>query len=193
MSGPWGVSGMKVNTSRFGVVDVADTDIVEFSDGLLGFEHLKKFFIVDPADETLILWLQSADAPEVAFPILEPKLFKADYKVRLSANELRTLRIDASNKKDTLVYCILTIPADVSAMSANLKAPIVINSASRQARQVVLQENEYSVKFSMYRELLAVMMSAPALAKVKTAAEPAAAASALSLKHASSKVEVVAL
>lgn len=191
MSGPWGDTGMKVNTSRFGVVDVADTDIMEFSDGLLGFEHLKKFFIVDPADETLILWLQSAEAPEVAFPILEPKLFKADYKVRLSANELRTLRIDASNRKDTLVYCILTIPAEVSAMSANLKAPIVINSASRQARQVVLQENEYSVKFSMYRELLAVMMSAPAAGKVKPATEPAA--SALSLKHASSKVEVVAL
>ena len=182
---------MKVNTSRFGVVEVADTDVMEFSDGLLGFEHLKRFFIVDPADETLILWLQSADAAEVAFPILEPKLFKADYKVRLSANELRTLRIDASNKKDTLVYCILTIPAEVSAMSANLKAPIVINSASRQARQVVLQENEYSVKFSMYKELLAVMMSAPAAGKAKIAEEPMA--SALSLKHASSKVEVVAL
>ncbi len=88
---------MKVNTSRFGVVEVADTDIMEFSDGLLGFEHLKRFFIVDPADETLILWLQSADSDEVAFPILEPKLFKGDYKVRLSANELRTLRIDSTN------------------------------------------------------------------------------------------------
>ena len=47
---------MKVNTSRFGVVEVADTDIMEFADGLLGFEQLKRFFIVDPADETLILW-----------------------------------------------------------------------------------------------------------------------------------------
>jgi flagellar assembly factor FliW len=181
---------MKVNTSRFGVVEVADTDIMEFSDGLLGFEHLKRFFIVDPADETLILWLQSADAADVAFPILEPKLFKSDYKVRLSANELRTLRIDAANKKDTLVYCILTIPAEVSAMTANLKAPIVINTSSRQARQVVLQENEYSVKFSMYKELLAVMMSSGGMVKERTE-EPVA--SALSLKHASSKVEVVAL
>ncbi|MGZ3650221.1 MAG: flagellar assembly protein FliW [Bdellovibrionota bacterium] len=183
---------MKVNTSRFGVVEVADTDVMEFSDGLLGFEHLKRFFIVDPADETLILWLQSADLADVAFPILEPKLFKGDYKVRLSANELRSLRIDATNKKDTLVYCILTIPAEVSAMTANLKAPIVINTTSRQARQVVLQENEYSVKFAMYKELLAVMMSAGAMAKGAKVEEPLAA-SALSLKHASSKVEVVAL
>jgi flagellar assembly factor FliW len=182
---------MKVNTSRFGVVEVADTDVMEFSDGLLGFEHLQRFFIVDPSDETLILWLQSADQPDIAFPILEPKLFKGDYKVRLSANELRTLRIDSTNKKDTLVYCILTIPAEVSAMTANLKAPIVINSSSRQARQVVLQENEYSVKFSMYKELLAVMMSAGAMTVKVAKEEPMAAA--LSLKHASSKVEVVAL
>ena len=181
---------MKVNTSRFGVVDVAENDIMVFSDGLLGFEGLKQFFIVDPADETLILWLQSAESVDVAFPILEPKLFKADYKVRLSANELRSLKIDGSNKKDTLVYCILTIPGDVSAMTSNLKAPIVINTASCLARQVVLQENEYSVKYPMYKELVAVMMSAaPAIASC----EQVEAASALSLKDASSKVEVSAL
>jgi flagellar assembly factor FliW len=184
---------MKVNTSRFGVVEVAGTDIVEFSDGLLGFEQLKRFCIVDPADETLILWLQSADAAEVAFPILEPKLFKGDYKVRLSANELRSLRIDAENKKDTLVYCILTIPAEVSAMTANLKAPIVINSAACMARQVVLQENEYSVKFPMYKELLAMMMSGANPATKKSGIVENTMASALSLRDASSKVEVVAL
>jgi flagellar assembly factor FliW len=181
---------MKVNTSRFGTVNVTDTDIVEFSDGLLGFEGLKKFFIVDPADDTLILWLQSVDAAEVAFPILEPKIFKGDYKVRLSANELRSLRIDSTNNKDTLVYCILTIPHDVSTMTANLKAPIVVNTASQVARQVVLQENEYSVKFSMYRELLSVMMSAATASKA-SATEPMA--TALSLREASSKVEVLAL
>jgi flagellar assembly factor FliW len=179
---------MKVNTSRFGAVDVPDADIVEFPDGLLGFESLKRFFVVDPADETLILWLQSADSPDVAFPILEPKLFKADYKVRLSANELRSLKISSASSKDTLVYCILTIPEDVTTMTANLKAPVVINAADQVARQVVLQENEYSVKFSMYRELVAVMMSAASAVKA-----PAQAASALSLRETSSKVEVLAL
>jgi flagellar assembly factor FliW len=183
---------MKVNTSRFGIVDVSDTDIVEFTDGVLGFESLKKFFIVDPADDTLILWLQSADSDEVAFPILEPKLFKADYKVRLSANELRTLNIASAAGKDTLVYCILTIPEDVTTMTANLKAPVVINTTSQLARQVVLQENEYSVKFSMYRELLAVMMSGASASRA-VEQQPAVAATALSLKDASSKVEVLAL
>lgn len=181
---------MKVNTSRFGIVDVADADIVQFQDGLLGFESLKRFFIVDPADDTLIMWLQSVDAADVAFPVLEPKIFKADYKVRLSANELRTLQINSASNKDTLVYCILTIPSDVTTMTANLKAPIVVNTQGQIARQVVLQENEYSVKFSMYKELLSVMMSATSAMKATTE-QPAA--TALSLREASSQVEVLAL
>jgi flagellar assembly factor FliW len=188
----WSVLGgdMKVNTSRFGILEVADADIVQFQDGLLGFESLKRFFIVDPADDTLILWMQSVDSADVAFPVLEPKIFKADYKVRLSGNELRSLQIDSASNKDTLVYCILTIPADVTTMTANLKAPIVVNTKAQIARQVVLQENEYSVKFSMYKELLSVMMSAGSA--MKAAAEQPAA-TALSLREASSQVEVLAL
>lgn len=188
---------MKITTSRFGMLEVEEKDIVHFADGLLGFENLKRYFIVDPADETLILWLQSADMPEVAFPILEPKIFKSDYKVRLSASELRSLQIDSTKNKDALVYCILTIPDDVSRMTANLKAPLVINSASQQARQVVLQENEYSVKYSMYKELLGVIMSslsATAGAKSLAAeAEVQNAAAPLALREASTKVEVSAL
>jgi len=183
---------MKVQTSRFGNLEVEATDIIQFGDGLLGFENLKRFFIVDPADDTLILWLQAVDSPEVAFPILEPKIFKQDYKVRLSANELRALQID-SVKKDILVYCILTIPNDITQMTANLKAPIVIHSRSQLARQVVLQENEYSVKNLIYKDLLAVIMSVANQGSKSSAEDAAGTATALSLKMATSKVEVVAL
>jgi flagellar assembly factor FliW len=183
---------MKINTSRFGVLDVEENDVIQFEDGLLGFETMRRFFIVDPADDTLILWLQSVDSPEVAFPVLEPKIFKADYKVHLSANELRCLKIDSTKNKDTLVYCILTIPDDVSKMTANLKAPIVVNTASQSGRQVVLQENEYSVKFSMYRELLTVIMSGAGSARANPVS-PASMAVPLSLRGTVSKVEVFAL
>ncbi len=183
---------MKVTTSRFGVLDVAENDIIKFEDGLLGFEAMKRFFIVDPADDTLILWMQSLDSPEVAFPVLEPKIFKSDYKVHLSGNELRCLKIENTKNKDTLVYCILTIPDDVSKMTANLKAPIVVNTASQTGRQVVLQENEYSVKYSMYKELLTVIMSSAGNARVS--AEPSnSIAMPLSLRGTISKVEVFAL
>ena len=62
---------MKVNTTRFGELQVNKEDVINFQEGLLGFENLKKFFVVDPGDSTLILWLQSIDDEKVAFPIIE--------------------------------------------------------------------------------------------------------------------------
>ncbi len=67
---------MKVTTTRFGELEVDKKDFISFKEGLLGFEHLKRFFIVDPGDQTLILWLQSVDDSSVAFPIIEPKIFQ---------------------------------------------------------------------------------------------------------------------
>jgi flagellar assembly factor FliW len=91
------------------------------------------------------------DEPEIAFPVLEPKIFKPDYAARLSAMELRALKLD--NVNQSAVFSILTISSDVTQMTANLKAPIVINLKERIARQVVLQENEYGIRHPMFREL----------------------------------------
>jgi flagellar assembly factor FliW len=140
-----------VKTGRFGQITVADEEIITLQQGLLGFPQYTKFCLYDAGDETLILWLQSLDEPQIAFPVLEPKIFKPDYAARLSAMELRELKLDNINQ--SAVFSILTIPADVTQMTANLKAPIVINLKERIARQVVLQENEYNIRHPMFREL----------------------------------------
>lgn len=182
---------MKVQTSRFGALEVSEADIINLSEGLMGFEDLHRYFIVDPSDDTMILWFQSIDRSEIAFPILEPKIFRPDYRVRLSANELRLLKIDSVAKPETLVYSILTIPEDPRGMTANLKAPIVINVKDSIGRQVVLQENEYSVKCSMYKELLALIMSSPKSSD--STVERAPEATAVAPREADSNVEVIAL
>ena len=142
---------MKINTTRFGELEVDKKDIITFTEGLLGFEQLQKFFIVDPGDQTLILWFQSVDDPATAFPIIEPKIFKPDYIVKLLPAELASLDLDSIN--DASIYTILTIPKNVTEMSANLKAPIVINNKSKKARQIVLQDSKLEVRCLMYKEL----------------------------------------
>ncbi|MFT6068655.1 MAG: flagellar assembly factor FliW [Bacteriovoracaceae bacterium] len=142
---------MKINTTRFGELEVEKKDIITFKEGLLGFEHLKRFFIVDPGDQTLILWFQSIDDEKTAFPIIEPKIFQPDYSVRLLPAELQSLSLDTVTEAS--VYTILTIPKAVTEMSANLKAPIIINNSSKEARQIVLQDSKLEVRYSMYAEL----------------------------------------
>ncbi|MFZ8934077.1 MAG: flagellar assembly protein FliW [Bacteriovoracaceae bacterium] len=142
---------MKIQTSRFGDLDVDKKDIITFKEGILGFENLKKFFVVDPGDQTLILWLQSIDDEATAFPIIEPKIFKPDYSISLLPSELNSLNLEDTN--DSCVYAILTIPSDVKEMSANLKAPVIINNKTNFARQIVLQDSKLEIRFPMYNQL----------------------------------------
>jgi flagellar assembly factor FliW len=142
---------VKIKTSRFGELEVDKKDIIEFTEGLLGFENLKKFFIVDPGDQTLILWLQSIDDAGTAFPIIEPKIFQPNYMVKLLPVELNSLSLE--NLQNASVYTVLTIPQNVTEMSANLKAPIIINNKTKVARQIVLQDSKLEVRFKMYMDL----------------------------------------
>ena len=148
---------MVIETGRFGQIKVSESEIITIPSGILGFPEDQEFCLVDSADDTLILWLQSIRNPHLAFPVLEPKIFKPDYIVRLSGAELRELKLESI--KNASVYTILTIPEDLTLMTANLKAPLVINTANRIAKQVVLQENDQPIKFAIFKELRTHLIS----------------------------------
>lgn len=138
-------------TSRFGELEVGEKDMITLKEEILGFSQYKRFFIVDPGDRSLMLWLQFADDGRTAFPILEPQIFLSSYHLNLLPAERASLEI--KDRKEISVYTIVTIPQRVQETSANLKAPIVINSATRWARQIVLQDNKLEVRYPIYREL----------------------------------------
>lgn len=165
---------MIVKTGRFGELTVGDDEIIHIPNGLLGFPEQTRFCLVDPGDETLILWLQSVEQPDFAFALLEPKIFRPDYTVRLSAAELRELKLENINQ--SAVFSVLTIPEDITQMTANLKAPLVINLKAQIARQVVLQENEYSIKHPMFKELRQHLVTMQSQKRQAAAAEQGAAA-----------------
>ncbi|MBP9674012.1 MAG: flagellar assembly protein FliW [Bacteriovoracaceae bacterium] len=147
---------MQIKTSRFGEVSVKDEDVIHFPQGILGFDSLKKFFIVDPNDKNLILWLQSVDNENIAFPILEPKIFEPTYQVEISPTETASLQL--SNIENCEIYAIVTIPKNTAEISINMKAPIIINTQNRIARQIVLQNPKFQVKQEIYGQLKQMIM-----------------------------------
>lgn len=148
---------MIIKTGRFGELTVQEDEKIKIPHGILGFPEHTEYCLVDPGDDTLILWLQSISDSELSFPVLEPKVFKPDYRVRLSASELRELELKSVNQ--ATVFSVLTIPGDVTQMTANLKAPLVINLGNQCARQVVLQENDYTIKHLMFKDLRTHLMT----------------------------------
>jgi flagellar assembly factor FliW len=142
---------MKVQTSRFGEVEITENDIMEFAEGLLGFSQLSKFVLLDDPNDEIFAWLQSCESPEIAFPVLEPELFAPNYTIELSKTDLEALKV--SGIKDARLLTIITIPVDPTQMTANMKAPIVINPKLRVARQCVLQDNSLQIREPVFTKL----------------------------------------
>ena len=150
---------MTIQTSRFGAVTVTAEDIIEFPEGILGFANLRKFVLLDDPSDEIFAWLQSAEAPQLAFPVLEPELFSQTYHVALTKHDLEALNMTANAR--TRCFTIVTIPDDVTQMTANLKAPIVINIEKRCARQCVLQDNNLAIREPIFNKLQQRIVSNP--------------------------------
>ncbi len=142
---------MTIHTSRFGVVLISAADVIHFSEGLLGFNELHRFVLLDDPSDEIFAWLQSCEEPGIAFPLLEPELFTTTYKVQLTKHDMEVLGLKSI--EGTRSFTIITIPADPTQMTANLKAPIVINVDNRQARQCVLQDNSLAIREPIFTRL----------------------------------------
>lgn len=142
---------MNIQTTRFGQVLLQEEDLIQFPEGILGFNDLKRFVLLDDPTDDIFAWLQSCEEPAIAFPVLEPELFAQDYKVNLSKADLEALKVTADMKPR--MFCIVTIPEDPTKMTANLKAPIVVNVAKKMARQCVLQDNNLAIREPIFQKL----------------------------------------
>ncbi len=142
------VSRMIVNTSRFGEVECQEEHIFSFVEGPLGFPGAKKFIVLNHPGSGIFKWLQSVDDPELAFVIAEPFVFFTEYEFDLEDTDVSLLEI--KDPKKILVYAILVISPDPKNISANLKAPIVINGENRRGKQVVVVDDRYSTKHYIF-------------------------------------------
>lgn len=136
---------MEVKTTRFGVVEVDDSRVMEFSEGLLGFPDCKHYVLLQTNDEGTFFWLQSTDRAELAFVVCDPLLFLPDYSVPAKSEEF-----DQIGLKNMANAQVLIIVNKVGRMlTGNLQGPLVINALNRKGRQLVLSEKKYSTRHSL--------------------------------------------
>lgn len=150
---------MLIQTSRFGPVTLHNEDVIEFPEGILGFNHLRKFVLLDDPNDEIFAWLQSCEIPQIAFPVLEPELFTQSYQLSLTKHDLESLGLQTQEK--VRAFSIITIPDDPTQMTANLKAPIVINIEKRSARQIVLQDNNLAIREPIFSKLQSRVVQNP--------------------------------
>ncbi len=142
---------MNVETRNFGAMDVAEDKILTFQDGLIGFPDLKKFtLIVDEVseDRNKIFWLQSLEDGEFALPIVDPFAIFEEYNPVVEDEWFNQL--GEFEQEDLMVLLTMTVPKDVTQISVNQKAPIIINSSTNKACQIIVEGDEYQVRCPVY-------------------------------------------
>jgi len=141
---------MKVNTKAFGLIEVDEKLKVNFPQGLLGFDDYSEYVLLD-AEHQPFFWLQSVNDQEIAFVLINPFLFRQDYEVNITNEELAEIGIDSPD--NALIFVIVTIPQDGSPMTANLQGPLVINKENMTGMQAVLSDARWKTRHDIIAEL----------------------------------------
>ena len=143
---------MKLNTLRFGEIDIEETRIFNFVLPIIGFNHLSKFVILEPNKETLFKWLQAIEDPALAFPIISVAALDYDYTIDIPDNVVEILGI--SSVESLLVMNITSIPQeDPKGTTINLLAPLIFNIENQKAGQVVLSGSGYDISYPMFKDV----------------------------------------
>lgn len=140
-----------VETTRFGIIEVGAGSVIHFPKGLLGFENCRAFVILENDDHEPFACLQSLDDPNLAFIIVNPRLFLPNYRVQVDRPEITELSVTDLSRISTWV--IVTVPDEIATMSANLQGPLLINRDNNLGKQVVLMRSPYTTRHYLLDEL----------------------------------------
>lgn len=145
---------MLTKTRFFGEIDIEDDKVIVLERGLMGLDEYKRYTILfdnEKEERPSISWFQSLDEPSLALPVVSPLLVKPDYNPVVEDELLKHL---GELKEENLVILLtLTVPEDITMMTANLKAPIIINADTRKGVQLIVENQDYPVKYNVYNVL----------------------------------------
>ena len=146
---------MKITTRIFGEVEIDDSRVITFPKGIIGFPEMQKFAMMYDQEQGLgaIHWLQSLDEPAFAMPVMDPLYVKEDYNPQVDDDVFEDAK--PIGPDSTLVLVTVTVPHDLEKMTVNLRGPIVINTETRKAAQIIIDGDDYPVKFPIYEILKA--------------------------------------
>ncbi len=148
---------MLVRTRHFGEIDLDENKIINFENGILGFEEYRNYTLLydDEGDERPdISWLQSLDEPALAIPVISPFLIREDYNPEIEDELLRPL--GDINDDNIVVLVSITVPSDITRMSANLRAPFIMNADTRKGCQIIVENSDYEIQYRFYDKLRSI-------------------------------------
>ncbi|UFN43171.1 flagellar assembly protein FliW [Nocardioides okcheonensis] len=123
--------------------DVPEIPVIELVQPMPGFPDLARFALVQVDDDGVLCSLTSLDRPGVRFLVVPPMPFFPDYAPEVDESVLTDL--GSTSVDDLVVLCVLTAGESLASTTANLAAPVVLDTSTHRALQVVLDDPGLSV------------------------------------------------
>lgn len=133
---------MRIETSRFGSVDVDETRIITFPNGILGFPRHTRYVLLESGQDSSFWWLQSVEAPELAFVVTDPTLFVPTYRVPIRGEQMEAMNLASLDEAHVFVI----VNKHGRMLTGNLQGPLVVHVAQRTGVQLVLSDRRYTTR-----------------------------------------------
>ena len=152
-----------ISSTRFGEISYSDEDVLFFPRGLPAFERNRQWVLAGDEDNA-IKWLQNVEDGELALPVTTPDAVMPDYNAKIPEDELDI--VGSKDFGDLALLIVVSIPEGAPwNMTANLRAPILVNLKSRRAVQVIALNDEYPIRHVVFPENVRESMKISAMAE----------------------------
>ena len=142
---------MQIETIRFGQVEVDEAKLITFDDGIPGLEEYHKYALLQFEDSYPIIWLQSVEEVGVCLPVLDTYAVLSGYVFDIDDEDVKILMLNGP--EDLHVVSVLVIPEEIRQMTVNLAAPIIINTVTGKAKQILLSGSDYNVRAPVFQDI----------------------------------------
>ena len=146
---------MQIDTLRFGMVEVDPEKVIDFPDGIPGLEQYHKYALLQFEESYPIVWLQSMDDTGICLPVLDTFSVLPDYVFDIDETDVKALELNGP--EELHVVSVVVIPEDIQGMTVNMAAPIIINTITGQAKQIVLSGSEFNVRAPIFQQICSIV------------------------------------
>jgi flagellar assembly factor FliW len=146
---------MQLETLRFGLVDIDEEKLITFDDGIPGLDNYKKYALLQFEESYPIIWLQSVDEGGICLPVLDTFAVLTGYVFDIDDEDVKALELNGP--EDLHVVSVLVIPDEMQRMTVNLAAPIIINTVTGKAKQILLNGTDYNVRAPVFQDIFKVI------------------------------------
>lgn len=129
---------MLIQTTRFGTIEFQPDDVLLFPQGIIGFEQYRHWILAGDAEIASLAWLQNLSQPDLAVAVVSPRRFVQDYQVRLQKRQLDDLQL----RSIASAYVLVILNRHGSALTLNLRSPLVVNLDQRIGKQVITTDEQ---------------------------------------------------